>query len=109
LKGDKKNNTIKCSQCEQKFPGGLEYRMHWEKEHLEDALNQIKKNEGERINSNKKSSKEYSGSSKRNNEPDAEPKRYLDRDARDLKEDAWIPKSSRSTKGGYTNRFWEED
>ena len=25
---------IKCSQCDEEFPGGFEYRMHWEKEHF---------------------------------------------------------------------------
>ena len=27
-------NIIKCSQCDETFPGGYEYRMHWEKEHF---------------------------------------------------------------------------
>ena len=37
-----KKDIIKCSQCERTFPGGFEYRMHWEKEHLQEALNKIK-------------------------------------------------------------------
>jgi hypothetical protein len=36
-------NTIKCSQCNETFPGGFEYRMHWEKMHLQDAIEQVKK------------------------------------------------------------------
>ena len=27
-------NIIKCSQCDKEFPGGYEYRMHWEKAHF---------------------------------------------------------------------------
>ena len=37
-------DIIKCSQCDATFPGGYQYRMHWEKMHLQDALKQIKKN-----------------------------------------------------------------
>ena len=37
-------NIIKCSQCDATFPGGREYRAHWEKTHLQDALKQVKKN-----------------------------------------------------------------
>ena len=29
-----KKNIIKCSQCDAEFPGGYDYRMHWEKEHF---------------------------------------------------------------------------
>ena len=25
---------IKCSQCEEEFENGYDYRMHWEKEHF---------------------------------------------------------------------------
>tara|TARA_R110002012_G_scaffold232885_1_gene405859 strand:+ start:1589 stop:1729 length:141 start_codon:yes stop_codon:yes gene_type:complete len=39
-------HTIKCSQCDETFTGGLEYRMHWEKYHLKNAL---KENELRRI------------------------------------------------------------
>ena len=42
-------NTIKCSQCDAVFPGGYEYRLHWENEHLEDALKFVKE-----YNKNKK-------------------------------------------------------
>ena len=45
-----KPKIIKCSQCDQTFSGGLEYRMHWEKKHLQQALNQIKKNERKKSN-----------------------------------------------------------
>ena len=27
-------NIIKCSQCSEEFPGGVEYREHWEKVHF---------------------------------------------------------------------------
>ena len=37
-------DIIKCSQCDATFPGGYQYRMHWEKMHLQDALKQVKKN-----------------------------------------------------------------
>ena len=37
------------------------------------------------------------------------PKGPFDWDARDLKAYGWVPKSSRSTEGRYTDRFWEED
>lgn len=40
---DKK--IIKCSQCEQEFETGFDYRMHWET-HLDDYLKKVKK-EGE--------------------------------------------------------------
>ena len=36
-------DSIKCSQCDETFPGGHEYRMHWEK-HLNEFL-KLKKNE----------------------------------------------------------------
>ena len=36
-------DSIKCSQCDETFPGGYEYRMHWEK-HLNEFL-KLKKNE----------------------------------------------------------------
>ena len=29
-----KKNIIKCSQCDEEFPGGFEYRAHWEKVHF---------------------------------------------------------------------------
>jgi len=29
-----KKKIIKCSQCEEEFSGGFEYREHWEKEHF---------------------------------------------------------------------------
>tara|TARA_R110002012_G_scaffold65029_1_gene170722 strand:+ start:309 stop:440 length:132 start_codon:yes stop_codon:yes gene_type:complete len=34
-------HTIKCSQCDEQFSGGFEYRMHWEK-HLEEFLKKEK-------------------------------------------------------------------
>ena len=40
-------NIIRCSQCEETFPGGFEYRMHWEK-HLNEFLKT--KNEREEFN-----------------------------------------------------------
>ena len=33
---------IKCSQCDQEFETGFEYRMHWET-HLDDYLKKVKK------------------------------------------------------------------
>jgi|TARA_B110000483_G_scaffold228636_1_gene291677 hypothetical protein len=27
-------NTIRCSQCYEEFPGGYEYRLHWEAKHF---------------------------------------------------------------------------
>ena len=27
-------NIIKCSQCDEEFPGGYEYRLHWEQKHF---------------------------------------------------------------------------
>ena len=42
-----KRKTIKCSQCNETFYNGRDYRKHWEKEHLEHAMkyaeNTIKK------------------------------------------------------------------
>ena len=29
-----RKNIIKCSQCDMEFPGGYEYRMHWEEVHF---------------------------------------------------------------------------
>ena len=29
-----KKNIIKCSQCNEEFSGGFEYREHWEKVHF---------------------------------------------------------------------------
>tara|TARA_B100000927_G_scaffold62226_1_gene48735 strand:+ start:10317 stop:10472 length:156 start_codon:yes stop_codon:yes gene_type:complete len=29
-----KKNIIKCSQCDAEFPGGFEYREHWEQKHF---------------------------------------------------------------------------
>ena len=29
-----RKNIIKCSQCNEEFPGGLEYREHWEQKHF---------------------------------------------------------------------------
>lgn len=44
-----KRNGIKCSQCDETFPGGYDYRMHWEKHHLDYALKLNKENELRRI------------------------------------------------------------
>ena len=27
-------NIIKCSQCNEEFPSGYEYRLHWEEKHF---------------------------------------------------------------------------
>ena len=27
-------NIIKCSQCDEEFPSGYEYRLHWEQKHF---------------------------------------------------------------------------
>jgi hypothetical protein len=71
-------------------------------------LNTIQ-NERKRTDSNEKSDKKSDGDATSNPKPDAKPERPLDWDARDLKTNAWLPRSSRSAEGGYTNRFWEED
>jgi uncharacterized Fe-S center protein len=34
-------HSIKCSQCDETFPGGYEYRIHWEK-HLDEFLKKQK-------------------------------------------------------------------
>ena len=68
-----------------------------------------KENEGKRINSNKESNEKRSGDATSNPQSTTKPERPLDWDARDLKAYGWVPKSSRSTEGRYTNRFWEED
>ena len=34
---------IKCSQCEMEFVNGHEYRIHWEKEHIDNAIEIVKK------------------------------------------------------------------
>ena len=31
---DTKRNIIRCSQCDEEFPGGYEYRLHWEEKHF---------------------------------------------------------------------------
>lgn len=31
---DTKRNIIRCSQCDEEFTGGFEYRMHWEEKHF---------------------------------------------------------------------------
>jgi len=69
----------------------------------------INTNEREQINSNGESNKEHHGDATSNPESDAKPKGHLDWDARDLKTYEWLPKSSRSTEGRYTGRFWEQD
>ena len=43
-----KRNSIKCSQCDETFPGGHEYRMHWEI-HLNEFLKK-QKNERKEFN-----------------------------------------------------------
>lgn len=75
---------------------------------LKCELNKMK-NEGKRIDTNKKPSKKLGGGTASNTKPTSEPKRPLDWDARDLKADGGLPKSGRSVEGRYTNRFWEED
>ena len=39
-----KRKTIKCSQCNETFYNGRDYRKHWEKEHLEYAMKYAEKN-----------------------------------------------------------------
>ena len=34
---------IKCSQCEMEFVNGYEYRIHWETEHLDNAIKVVSK------------------------------------------------------------------
>lgn len=33
-------HIIKCSQCDKTFTGGYDYRIHWEKAHLDNAIKQ---------------------------------------------------------------------
>ena len=33
-------HAIKCSKCNEMFTGGYDYRMHWEKAHLDNAIKQ---------------------------------------------------------------------
>ena len=66
-------------------------------------------NEREQINPNGESNQEHHRDATSNPESDAKPKGYLDWDARDLKTYEWLAKSSRSTEGRYTGRFWEQD
>jgi|TARA_R110000772_G_scaffold44531_2_gene102398 hypothetical protein len=37
-------DSIKCSQCDETFPSGYDYRMHWEK-HLDEFLKEKKEND----------------------------------------------------------------
>jgi hypothetical protein len=67
------------------------------------------KDERKQTNTNGENSKKYRGSDDGSNKSNAKPKRPLDWDARDLKTNAWIRKSSKSAEGRYTNRFWEEE
>ena len=67
------------------------------------------KDERKRTDSDEESNQEHHGDAKCNPESNAKPKRPLDWDARDLEKNAWIPGSRRSTEGGYTGRFWEEE
>ena len=66
------------------------------------------KNEREQINSNGKINKKPGGSDDSSDRSATQPKRPLGWDARDIKTYGWIPESSRSAEGRYTNRFWEE-
>jgi len=66
-------------------------------------------NEGKRTNTNEEPNKKLDGNKSSNTRANAESKRPLDWDARDLKIDGRIPKSGRSTQGEYTQRFWEEE
>ena len=36
--------TIKCSLCNETFFNGWDYREHWEKEHLDYAIEYVKQN-----------------------------------------------------------------
>ena len=38
-----KISKIKCSQCDMEFQNGYDYRMHWEKVHLDDAIKVAKR------------------------------------------------------------------
>jgi hypothetical protein len=67
------------------------------------------KNEGKRIDTNKKPGEKHAGGTASGTKPTSKPKRPLDWDARDLEADGGLPKSGRSVEGRYTNRFWEED
>ena len=39
-----KYKSIKCSQCDETFYNGRDYREHWEKKHLEYAMKHAKTN-----------------------------------------------------------------
>jgi hypothetical protein len=67
------------------------------------------KDERKRANSNEESNKKCSRDAASNSKSTTKLERPLDWDARDLKAYGWVPKSSRSTEGRYTDRFWEED
>lgn len=66
-------------------------------------------NERERTDSNEESTKEHNGDATSDPKSNGKPKGPLDWDARDLKTYGWVPKSSRSTEGRYTDRFWEDE
>lgn len=65
--------------------------------------------EREQVNSNGKVNKKPRGANDCSDRATTQPKRPLGWDARDIKTYGWISKSSRSTEGRYTNRFWEEE
>ena len=64
-------------------------------------------NERKRTDSTKKQSKKPRGNSDSSSGTNDKPKRPLDWDARDLEADTWLRESPGSTKGRYTNRFFE--
>ena len=66
-------------------------------------------NERKQINSNGKINKKPRGSDDGGDRSATQPKRPFGWDARDIKTYGWIPESSRSAEGRYTNRFWEEE
>ena len=50
-------HSIKCSQCDETFPGGYEYRMHWEK-HLDEFLEEKRNDKRSSIRGTSSSSRE---------------------------------------------------
>lgn len=66
-------------------------------------------NERKRNNSNEESNKKRNGSSASNSRSTRKLEGPLDWDARDLKIDGRLPRSSNTIKGEFTHRFWEEE
>lgn len=66
-------------------------------------------NEGKRTNTDKEQGKESGGNNSGPAKSTIKPKRPLDWDARDLKTYGRLPESSRSTKGRYEDRYFQDE